>query len=34
MVSFDFTTNRAVAVPESWRSAIAQYERGPTRIYR
>ncbi len=33
MVAFDFTANRTIAVPEDWRSAIAEYEAGPQRIY-
>ena len=34
MVAFDFQANRTIAVPEDWRSAISEYERGPQRIYR
>ena len=34
MVAFDFTSNQTTAVPQSWRDAIAEYERGPQRIYR
>jgi acyl-CoA thioester hydrolase len=34
MVAFDFVTNRTIAVPQSWREAIAEYESGGQRIYR
>ena len=34
MVAFDFTSNRTIAVPQSWRDAIAEYESGGQRIYR
>jgi acyl-CoA thioester hydrolase len=33
MVAFDFQNDRTIAVPESWRGAIAAYESGPQRIY-
>jgi acyl-CoA thioester hydrolase len=33
MVAFDFVTNWTIAVPQSWRDAIAEYESGPQRIY-
>jgi acyl-CoA thioester hydrolase len=34
MVAFDFEHNRTIAVPQEWRDAISEYERGPQRIYR
>jgi acyl-CoA thioester hydrolase len=34
MVAFDFVHNRTIAVPQEWRDAISEYERGPQRIYR
>jgi acyl-CoA thioester hydrolase len=34
MVAFDFVTNRTIAVPQSWREAVAEYESGGQRIYR
>jgi acyl-CoA thioester hydrolase len=34
MVAFDFNANRTIAVPQSWRDAIAAYETGGQRIYR
>ena len=34
MVAFDFIANRTIAVPQSWRDAIAEYETGGQRIYR
>lgn len=34
MVAFDFITNQTIAVPQSWREAIAEYESGGQRIYR
>lgn len=34
MVAFDFIGNRTIAVPQSWREAIAEYESGGQRIYR
>ncbi|HET9095579.1 MAG TPA: thioesterase family protein [Candidatus Baltobacteraceae bacterium] len=34
MVAFDFIGNRTIAVPQSWREAIAEYENGGQRIYR
>jgi acyl-CoA thioester hydrolase len=34
MVAFDFVQNRTIAVPQDWRGAISEYERGPQRIYR
>jgi acyl-CoA thioester hydrolase len=33
MVAFDFTANQTIAVPAQWRTAIAEYESGPQRIY-
>ncbi len=33
MVAFDFSSNRTIAVPQTWRDAIAEYESGPQRIY-
>jgi acyl-CoA thioester hydrolase len=34
MVAFDFENNRTIAVPQTWRDAIAEYESGGQRIYR
>jgi acyl-CoA thioester hydrolase len=34
MVAFDFVNNQTIAVPQAWRDAIAEYERGRQRIYR
>lgn len=34
MVAFDFVANQTIAVPQSWREAIAEYESGGQRIYR
>ena len=34
MVAFDFASNQTIAVPQSWRDAIAEYESGPQRIYK
>jgi len=34
MVAFDFSSNRTIAVPRTWRESVAAYERGPQRIYR
>ena len=34
MVAFDFEVNQTIAVPQSWRESIAEYESGPQRIYR
>jgi acyl-CoA thioester hydrolase len=34
MVGFDFINNRTIAMPQAWRDAISEYERGPQRIYR
>lgn len=34
MVAFDFEANQTIAVPQSWRESIAEYESGPQRIYR
>lgn len=34
MVAYDFTTNQTIALPQTWRDAIAEYESGPQRIYR
>ena len=34
MVAFDFINNRTIAVPQSWREAIAEYESAGQRIYR
>ncbi len=34
MVAFDFSSNQTIAVPQSWRDAIAEYESGPQRIYK
>lgn len=34
MVAFDFESNRTIAVPQTWRDAIAEYESAGQRIYR
>jgi hypothetical protein len=34
MVAFDFVANQTIAVPQSWRESIAEYESGGQRIYR
>lgn len=34
MVAFDFINNRTIAVPQSWREAIAEYESAGQRIYK
>ncbi|MGZ3499154.1 MAG: acyl-CoA thioesterase [Vulcanimicrobiaceae bacterium] len=34
VVAFDFVQNKSIPVPQAWRDAIAEYERGPQRIYR
>ena len=34
MVAFDFESDQTIAVPQSWRDSIAEYESGPQRIYR
>ncbi|HEV3155462.1 MAG TPA: acyl-CoA thioesterase [Candidatus Baltobacteraceae bacterium] len=34
MVAFDFVRDQTIIVPEDWRTAIAEYESGPQRIYR
>lgn len=34
MVAFDFVNNQTIAVPQSWRDAIAEYESTGQRIYR
>jgi acyl-CoA thioester hydrolase len=34
MVAYDFEHDRTIAVPQAWRDAISEYERGPQRIYR
>lgn len=34
MVAFDFVRDRTIVVPQAWRESIAEYERGPQRIYR
>ena len=34
VVAFDFVQNVSIPVPQAWRDAIAEYERGPQRIYR
>jgi acyl-CoA thioester hydrolase len=33
MVAFDFVQNRTIALPESWRSAIAAFEAGPQNYF-
>lgn len=34
MVAFDFQADQTIAVPQTWRESIAEYESGPQRIYR
>jgi acyl-CoA thioester hydrolase len=34
MVAYDFVNERTIAIPQTWRDAISEYERGPQRIYR
>ncbi len=34
MVAYDFEHDHTIAVPQDWRDAISEYERGPQRIYR
>ena len=33
VVSFDFVTQTSIPIPQSWRDAIAAYERGPQRFF-
>jgi len=33
VVAFDFLTQASIPIPQSWRDAIAAYERGPQRFF-
>lgn len=33
VVAFDFVHHRSIPIPQRWREAIAEYERGPQRTY-